>query len=198
MQPRKLTNKLKNTKANKVVSNTGISYLSLIAMGDNSNNMAQTLTALIATHNCNIINTKITEFGQDLAFSALINGKWNEIIKLEKSLSGLTNKQQLHVYTKRNNHITVINSTESAQYINYMVHATTIDKPGLLNKLLQFFNRENIAIKEVNVHRNNNNIYLINIEIQVKIPSDRHIVSLRESFLDYCDVLNLDTSLEPA
>lgn len=197
MQPRKITNKPKNTKENKLATRTGVSYLNFVAMGENSNNIAQLLTSIIATHNCNILNSRITELGQDLAFSGLINGKWNEIIKLEKSLSALSKKYSIHIYTKRNN-ATTINLIESNPHINYMVQATTIDKPGILNKLLQFFNRENIAIKEVNINPHHNNIHLINIEIQVKIPADRHIVSLREMFLTYCDILNLDTSLEPA
>lgn len=200
MQPRKLINKQKNTKTNKLVPNSGVSYLNLMAMGENSQNLAQLLSSLIASYNCNIINTKITEFGQDLVLSALINGKWNEIIKLEKSLSNLIKKHPIQIYTKRNNSIAIANHSESNQppYINYVVQATAVDRSGLLNKLLQFFSRENIAVKEVNIYPRNNNVHLINIEIHIKIPANVHIVSFREAFLTYCDVLNLDTSLEPA
>lgn len=197
MQSRKITTKIKNTKENKLATKTGVSYLNLIALGDNSNNLAQLLTSLIATHNCNISNSRITELGQDFAFSGLISGKWHEIIKLEKSLSVLPKKHSLHIYTKRNSTGTAtINVIEDSPYINYTVQTTTIDKPGILNQLLQFFSRENIAVKEANIHPHHHNVHLINIEIQVKIPADRHIISLREIFLTYCDALNLDTSLE--
>ena len=199
MQPRKLINKHKNTKTNKLVPNSGVSYLNLIAMGESSQNIAQILSSLIASYNCNIINTKITEFGQDLVLSALINGKWNEIIKLEKSLSNLVKKYPIQIYTKRNNSIAIANPSEPHQpHINYVVQATTVDRPGLLNKLLQFFSREQIGVKEVNIYPRNNNVHLINIEIHIKIPANLHIVSFREDFLTYCDGLNLDTSLEPA
>ena len=198
MQPRKITSKPKNTKANKLTTKLGVSYLNLIALGENSNTIANLLTSLIATCNCNIINSIIIEFGEDLALSALISGKWNEIIKLEKSLLALTKKHQLHIHTKRNNNIKIISTDELNPYINYTVQTVTINKPGILNKLLQFFNRENIAIKEANTNQHNINANLIQIEIQVKIPADRHIVSLREAFLTYCDTLNLDISLEPS
>ena len=200
MQPRKLINKHKNTKTNKLVPNSGVSYLNLMAMGESSQNIAQLLSSLIASYNCNIINTKITEFGQDLVLSALINGKWNEIIKLEKSLSNLIKKYPpIQIYTKRNNSIAIFHPSEPSQpHINYVVQATAVDRPGLLNKLLQFFSRENIAVTEVNIYPRNNNVHLINIEIHIKIPANVHIISFRETFLTYCDVLNLDTSLEPA
>ena len=78
-----------------------------------------------------------------------------------------------------------------------MVHTTTIDRPGLLNKLLQFFYRENITIKEANTNTHPYNSNIVNIDIQIKIPTDLQIVSLRERFLTHCDILNLDISLEP-
>jgi|GEM_PF-162009 glycine cleavage system transcriptional repressor len=209
MQQSKITNKTKNLskidKENKttVAKPIGVSYLNLISLGENSNNsnIAQILTSLIATYNCNIINSRMIELGQDLAFSAFISGKWNNIFKLEKSLMVLNKKYPLHVYTKRNNileNIDLLSETNLLKpSIKYIVQTTTIDKPGLLNKLLQFFYRENITIKEVNTNSHPYNINIANIEIQIKIPTDLHIVSLRERFLTYCDTLNLDISLEP-
>ena len=210
MQQNKITSKTKNlskiSKENKIniVKPIGVSYLNLISLGENShhNNIAQILTSLIAAYNCNIINSRMIELGHDLAFSAFISGKWNNIVKLEKSLIILNKKHPLqHIYTKRNNVLaaTDILSEANSQkpYINYVVQTTTIDKPGLLNKLLQFFYRENIAIKEANTNSHPYNINITNVEIQIKIPNELHIVSFRERFLTYCDTLNLDISLEP-
>ncbi len=204
MQQRKIT-KVKDpskiTKVNRIplVKPFGVSCLTFIALGENSNtnNIAQLIASLIATYNCNIIDSKIIELGNDIAFSVLINGKWNNIVKIEKHLQILTKKYPVHIYSKRNNIITNQEINETIPYINYIVQATTINKPGLLNKLLQFFHKENITIKEANINTINNNTNLINIIIQLKIPATNHILSLREKFLTYCDALNLDTSLEP-
>lgn len=198
MQQRKITNKIKNlsklTKINKIVVTkpAGISYLNLVALGANipTHNTAQLLASLIANYNCNIITSSIIELGQDLAFNASISGKWNNIAKLEKSLTNLDKKYPIYLYFKRNS------TVENISYINYLIQTTTINKPGILNKLLQFFNKEAITIKEANINSNNYN-NIVTIEIQIKIPTDFHISSLRERFLTYCDELNLDASLEP-
>lgn len=191
----KIKNALKITKHNKAAAPkfAGISCLNLIALVEN-NNYAQLLTNLIATHSCNIVNSRIIELGPDLAFSALINGKWNNIVKLEKSLAYLTNNHNVHIHTKRNN---ILSNTEYPACLHYTIHITTIDKPGIFNKLLQFFHQENINIKEANISSHNYSSNLVNIEIKIKIPADIHIISLREKFLTYCDTLNLDASLEP-
>ena len=209
MQHRDITNKTKNlskiAKVSKasIVKSAGVIYLNLVALSESSNNsnIAQILTSLIASYTCNIINSRMIELGQDLAFSALISGKWNNIVKLEKSLILLNKNHPIHLYTKRNN--TLISTDVlsepniSKPYINYMVHTTTIDRPGLLNKLLQFFYREHITIKEANTNTHPYNSNIVNIDIQIKIPTDLQIVSLRERFLTHCDILNLDISLEP-
>ena len=204
MQEKKVPNRTsKNTskviKPNKppINKSAGISYLNIIALGLNSYNIAQNLTALIANHHCNIITNNITELNQDMAFSAFISGKWHNIIKLERSLMLLMKKYPIHIYSTRNLAATNNSITEEKPYINYLIQTTTIDKPGILDKLLQFFNQENIKLKEAKVTSHAYNQSLVDIEIQIKISAEVHIVSFRENFLTYCDELNLDASLEP-
>jgi glycine cleavage system transcriptional repressor len=196
-------NKQKNNNIDLIMPSSGNSYINLMVMGEifsniTKTNVPQLIVSTISSKGCNIVNIKITEFGEDFILSALINGKWNNIIKLEKYLSGLIKKYSLNLCYKRNNSIELCKENESKQpHMHYMAQAITIDKPGILDKLLQFFNTENIQIKEVNIHAHANNLNLVNIQIQLKITAISHIVSLRERFLSYCDVLNLDSSLEP-
>ncbi len=41
-------------------------------------------------------------------------------------------------------------------------------------------------------------MYLFSVRMTIGIPADTHIANLRSDFLDYCDDLNLDATLEPA
>lgn len=204
MQNTKTTSTSDNTpkiiKNNKTPPNkaAGISYLNLVALGPNIINIAYLLTSIIIEHNCNIISSNVNELNQDIAFSACISGKWNNIVKLEKSLNLLTNKHQIHIYIRRSpTNINAIHNTEPELYMHYLIQTTTIDKPGILYKLLQFFNKEKINLKYVKTTPKAYNINMMDIEIQVKLPADLHILSFRETFLTYCDELNLDASLEP-
>lgn len=199
----KQKNKQKNNKIDSIMPSTGISYINLMVMGEicsssTNVNLPQLIVATISLKNCNIVNIKINEFGQDFILSALIKGKWNNIIKLEKSLSNLIKNHSINLHYKRNNSIEICKQTESKQpHMNYLAQAITIDRSGILDKLMQFFNTENVEIKEVNIKPYGHSINLVSIEIQLKITALSHIFSLREKFLSYCDVLNLDSSLEP-
>ncbi|MGI9214810.1 MAG: ACT domain-containing protein, partial [Gammaproteobacteria bacterium] len=94
---------IKSTKPIKTSKNLGTSDLNLIALGEKSINLPKLIAALINKHNCTIMHSKILELGEDLTFAGSISGKWNEIIKLEKSISNLIKKYPIHIYIKRNN-----------------------------------------------------------------------------------------------
>ncbi len=185
------------TKSTKTSKNLGTSDLNLIALGEKSINLPRLIAALINKHNCIIMHSKILELGEDLTFAGSISGKWNEIIKLEKSISNLTKKYPIHIYIKRNNTPPHNDNSLDKPYINYVAHATALNKSMLFDKLFDFFDKYQIPIKSANIHTNHDTPNLITLELQVKIAADLHIMSLRENFLILCDNLNLDTSLEP-
>lgn len=206
MQNTKTTNTSNNTpkiiKNNKTPINktAGISYLNLIALGPNIINIAYLLTSIIIEHNCNIVTNNVIELNQDIAFSACICGKWNNIVKLEKSIALLTNKHQIHIHIRRSPtdiNTSNNNNKKAEPYIYYIIQTTTIDKPGVLNKLFHFFNKEQIDLKYAKTTPKAYNASMIDIEIHIKLPADLHILSFRDRFLTYCDELNLDASLEP-
>lgn len=204
MQNTKTTNTSNNTpkiiKNNKITVNktAGISYLNIVALGPNIINIAYLLTSIIIEHNCNIVTNNVTELNQDIAFSAGICGKWNNIIKLEKSIILLADKHQIHVHIRRSPIDTNIPHNKTSEpYIYYIIQTTTIDKPGVLNKLLQFFNKERINLKYAQATQKAYNANMTDIEIHIKLPADLHLLSFRERFLTYCDELNLDASLDP-
>ena len=196
---KKAERKSKTTKQPQDISNNGVSYLNVISLSDSKTNAIALLTATTAKHSCNIINTRITELGKDLACTALVSGKWNDIIKLEKALSAMITKHSLNIQISKNNFVkpNASNSPTAHNYITYVARAITLNRADLLDKLLQFLAKQNISIKEVAISTINTRTNLISLEIQIIIPGDQHISALREDFFTYCDNLNLDISLEP-
>lgn len=214
------TKKIKNQKTTVKTSinsiSCGLSNFNLITLAEKSINTPKIIATLINTHNCKIMHSQILELGEDLAFNALIYGRWNEIFKLEKAIYELTKKYSMHIHTKRNNQSMVKynklfeqdndklqeldsdnNKNLTKTYINYVVHATSLNTSTLFYKLFNFFDKYHIPIQSAIIKTSPDNCNLINLELHLKIATDIHIMTLRESFLNLCDSLNLDTSLEP-
>jgi len=160
------------------------------------------LTQLFIACNCNIINLTSKTFIDTTALCIHIDGTWHAIAKIETQLTLFADKQSLEILTKRTSgeDPRITPPTTKINTITYNINVTTPDKTGLVHKLTQFFNKQNILIDTLNVQAYANYVKtkVVTIDLSIKISLDTHIPSLRDKFTAYCDSLNLDASMEPA
>ena len=83
--------------------------------------------------------------------------------------------------------------------MTYVVHVVTIDRPGIMNELAQFFTHQAINIEDVSAYTYSgySNTRMVAMTMNINISVNVHIPSLREQFMNYCDALNLDAGMEP-
>jgi glycine cleavage system transcriptional repressor len=84
--------------------------------------------------------------------------------------------------------------------IPYSVEAVSIDQPGIVHQVANFFSGRNINIQEMQSMRYaaaHTGTPMFTMQILISIPADVHIASLREDFLDFCETLNIDATMEP-
>jgi glycine cleavage system transcriptional repressor len=171
------------------------SFLVISALGDDRPGIVNELSNLIYKQNCNIVDSRMTVLGGEFAVILLISGNWNEIAKIESSLPHLAEDMDLTVICKR---------TEPrgarANLVPYTVDVVSIDHPGIVNSISDFFSSRDINIEELNTGNYaaaHTGTPMFTVHMAVSIPSNINISELREDFLDFCDSLNLDAVIEP-
>lgn len=171
-------------------------YLVIAALGKDQPGIVDQLSMTILDCSCNIIDSRMTVLGGEFAIILMVAGKWNELAKLDTTLSDLKNKLHLTITTRR---------TEEEQtdisLIGYSVEVISIDHPGIVYQISNFFSSRNINIRELNTYRYaaaHTGTPMFNMNMVVNLPSDIRIAHLREEFLEFCDDLNLDAIIEPA
>ena len=170
-------------------------YLAISALGPNDAGWFHPFSKAIVSCGCNILNTKMTVFGEQAAMVLHLSGNWGAIAKLEALLPGLERKFELSSLSKR---------TPPAQNkdssLLYQAHIVALDKSGILDGLLDFFMEQNISIQDISAHTHasTTGTQMVTINIQVNILPDMHVSSIREQFLTHCDNLNLDASFDIA
>jgi glycine cleavage system transcriptional repressor len=90
--------------------------------------------------------------------------------------------------------------SRNEQKLPYAVDVIAMDHPGIVNKLAGFFAERGINIEDMattTYAAAHTGTPMFSVHMTVGIPSDTHIATLREEFMDYCDGLNLDAVLEP-
>ena len=152
------------------------------------------LTKLVFSCNCNILNTRMTSMGTEMTITAMISGAWSSIARIEVGLVRLEKKYSAKIYSKR-----TILPDLSEKLMSYGVHAVTIDKPGILTGLTNFFMQQQIMIEDIRAETflKPNGIRILSLSLQLHIDLSVHIPTLRNNFLTYCDKMNLDAGIEP-
>lgn len=170
------------------------SFLVITAFGPDRLGLAEQLAGRIADCGCSIAESSMVVMGGQLSFIARVSGVWHALSKLEAQTSSLGAQSGLTITHQRTG------KSERSAAIPYTVELVAMDQPGIVHKLAAFFARKGINIEELQ-----SSTYfapytgspLASVIMSVGIHAKIHIPTLREDFLDYCDELNLDATLEP-
>jgi len=170
-------------------------YLVVAALGKDQPGIVDQLSMTILDCGCNIIDSRMTVLGGEFAVILMVAGKWNELAKLEGTLGDLKNRLHLTITTRR----TEEEGTDIS-LIGYSVEVVSIDHPGIVYQISNFFSSRNINIRELNTYRYaaaHTGTPMFNMNMVANLPGDMRIAHLREEFLEFCDDLNLDAVIEP-
>lgn len=170
-------------------------YLVISALGKDRPGIVSALSKIIAEHGCNIEDSRMTVLGGEFAAMLLVEGKWNALAKVENALPELEKNAGLTIVIKR----TGERETTRA-LIPYAVDVVSMDHPGIVNSLANFFAERDINIEDMvtsSYAAPHTGTQMFSVHMTVGIPSNIHIATLRDEFMDYCDDINLDSVLEP-
>jgi len=170
-------------------------YLVITAIGKDRPGIVDKLTKTILDIGCNIEDSRMTVLGGEFAILLLVSGKWNELAKFEDSTSVLQKKLELTITATRTKE-----EKPKQDVMAYSVEVLSIDQPGIVHELANFFSTRQINIRELNTSRYSaahTGTVMFALNMTVNIPAEIRIAHLRDEFLEYCDNLNMDAVLEP-
>jgi len=143
---------------------------------------------------CMVKDSRIAALAGELSALLLVSGNWNNLAKLEVQLAKLRGPDiQLRV-----------NRIESPLGIGdklpYAVEVITTQQPTVVQHLSHFFFRRNISIEELHSRgysAPHTATQMFSVNLIVGIPTQLHVATVREEFMDFCDEHNWDAVIEP-
>ncbi len=167
----------------------------ITAVGHDRPGVVQELTQKILDCGGNIVESRMTALGQDLAMLMLVSGNWHTMGRLESELQHAAENTGFSVSLRR---------TEARpareDMLPYAVDVVCLDQPGIVHNLVGFFAARGIEIAELNTRSYaaaHTGAPMFSVQIAISIPGKVHIAALREEFMEFCDRMNLDAILEP-
>lgn len=174
---------------------TAKQYLVISALGHDRPGIVKNLTRPLTDAGANILDSRMTILGGEFAILMMLEGSWDTIAKLEAQLPGLQQKLELTITAKRTS-----SQPQEESTLPYAVNVISLDHPGIVSHLAEFFSNRNINIQDLytdSYRAPHTGTPMFTANMTVNIPGSISIARLREEFLDFCDSLNLDGILEP-
>lgn len=176
-------------------TNASKNYLVISALGQDHPGLVNELTRVILDSGCNIVDSRMSVLGGEFAIILLISGTWNAVAKLESQRESVEKRLEMTLTTKRTEP-----RVPRDNLLPYAVDVVSIDQPGIVHHLAQFFSTRNINIENLDTSSYSaahTGTPMFAVHMSVGIPAELHIATLREQFMDFCDDLNLDAIMEP-
>jgi glycine cleavage system transcriptional repressor len=177
-------------------TSTNSEYLVITANGEDRVGLVERFTNRILDAGANIEASRMAVLGGQFAILMLVSGPWNALSKLEDLMPSIGEHLGLAIICKRTRERSLVKPM-----VPYHVEVVSMDHPGIVNKLSSFFARRGINIEELNTSTYpaaHTGAPMFSVQMTVGIPAGTHFSTLRGDFLDYCDDLNLDGTLEPS
>ncbi|NOZ52545.1 MAG: glycine cleavage system protein R [Gammaproteobacteria bacterium] len=170
--------------------------LVITAVGKDRPGIVDQLSMTILDNGCNINDSRMTVLGGEFAIILLISAKWNALAKLENQLPALGDRLELNITAKRTEE-----SPQNDKLLSYSIDVVSMDHPGIVYQIANFFSSRKINIRELNTNgyaAAHTGTPMFTMAMLINIPADIRIAALREEFLEFCDNLNMDAVLEPS
>ncbi len=167
----------------------------LSALGKDRPGLVDQLTHAIFDLECNIADSRMTVLGGEFAILLLIEGPWNQLARLEGHIPELEKELGLTILSR----YTEL-PEQQEETLPYGVEVVSLDHPGIVHRLANFFSQRNINIIDLNTTRYaapHTGTSMFAVQMNIGVPAKTSIGELREEFLEFCDDMNLDAVMEP-
>ena len=165
------------------------------AVGTDRTGVVQDLSKVILSCDGNIEESRMATLVSEFAMLLLVSGNWATLNKLEQRLNKLGETSTLSISIRQTDV-----KPPRGDRMPYAIDIVSLDQPGIVFNLADFFASRDIEIADVATRRYaaaHTGSPMFAVQMAVNVPSTIHIAQLREEFLEVCDRLNLDAILEP-
>lgn len=176
-----------------------LNQLVISAIGSDRPGIVNEISQFIVQNNGNIDDSRMTVLGGEFAIILLISATSDELDTIEQLLLQQASSLELSIITKKTSDTTLSEKILDEKKIPYIVEVLAMDNPGIVYKLADFFSSREINIQSLQTDRYpapHTGTQMFAIEMVIAVPQSIIINDLREDFLDLCDDMNLDASIE--
>ena len=169
--------------------------LVMAAIGTDRPGLVDQVSGWVVDCGCNIADSRMMVMGGEFAILLLVSGTQDSLTKLEGQLVQAQEQLEMSLTLKRTGAKSV-----ASDLVTYVADVVALDHPGIVHKLASFFSQRNINIQDLSTScysAAHTGTPMFSVHLKLDVPKDSDTESLCRAFLDCCDRLNLDATIQP-
>ena len=169
-------------------------YLVISAIGNDRPGIVNSVSQMIVERKGNITSSRMMAMGGEFSLMLMVEGDAKIIDHIQSALPDMESSLGLTIVSKH----TEANQ-QGASRVPCNITVVSMDHPGIVQQVADFFSSRNVNIEEMNTDTYpaaHTGTRMFALNMVVSLPADLKVAPLREEFIDFCDAMNLDASME--
>lgn len=169
-------------------------YLVISAIGNDRPGIVNSVSQMIVERKGNITSSRMMAMGGEFSLMLMVEGDAKTIDHIQSALPDMESALGLTVVSKHTDA-----NQQGATRVPCNITVVSMDHPGIVQQVADFFSSRNVNIEEMNTDTYpaaHTGTQMFALNMVVSLPADLKVAPLREEFIDFCDAMNLDASME--
>ncbi len=166
----------------------------LTGTGRDRPGIVNALSEAIVKDGGSIEESRMAVLGGEFAIIVLVAGVENVLSGLEQNAEAIGGKTGLGIQTRRTER-----KAQSLDVMLYQIEAFSMDQPGIVHSMTEFFASRNMNVASLSTETYaaaHSGTPMFGLDMVVEIATENRISELRLAFLEFCDDMGIDASLE--
>jgi glycine cleavage system transcriptional repressor len=170
-------------------------FILVTTVGTDRPGIVEDISGWIFEAEGNIEDSCMSLLGGEFATIVLVSGENGLLSSLEKTLKEFQKNKEFTIFLKA---VSENPQTQEKPVLRYLLHATSLDHPGIVHKVSQLLSSKGINIilaQTQTVSAPFSGAPSFHLEMQIDIPASVSINTVREELKDLGDSKNIDFTL---
>lgn len=171
-------------------------YVVITAVGDDRTGIVNELSDEILEDGGNIEDSRMAVLGGAFTIIMLVAGELAAIEKLISRIPVMEQKLGMTIVVKKTRP-----RQQDASLLPYRIDVVSMDHPGIVHDVADFFANRSINIEDMSTATYaaaHTGTPVFSMHLTIAVNADLPLAELRNDFQEFCDGLNLDSTMELA
>lgn len=168
-------------------------HLVISALGDDRPGIVKNLSKQILDAGGNLTDSRMSVLGEEFAVIMLVSGSSSIVDKIKALLPQIEVDLGLTIISKETK-----SNANAEPRIPYLIEIVAMDNLGIVHEVTEFLSHNQVNVEDLRTSSYpaaHTGTIMFSMDLSISVPANLNVSSLKSTFIEFCDDLNLDVTI---